>query len=415
MTLTEVIERRLAQGEAAARVVYVDLLDEVDDIDELYQAYMSLRDTEQTLLAQQRPLTTATLKHYVRLVHDAIRSTDEAHDAFGKDANGNVVPNKKTAVMKYLDDVRMFEVQLIAARMIKTVHKVQYGTLSIPSWPALSGLKLYKYKTFPERMSMLIQSLKEWKSICKALFFDQVPMEVRLALQPEVEAKKKGANHSLNGNRDIQLKFAKQHMPKDNTTAPGADGDDDGHDHDHEHDDDDDEEEADNEITPARGTKRTRVAVNLGSRSRRGKVSTAARPTQPAVNTGGPIQPTTPAASAPAFSATVGPALSSSGASFVPINTSGPSNLATPTPVNDGGREQADFLAGPVFLDDGASTQGALSTAPVGRYTLGETFNPVAQSGNQEPQTFGPYTNAWRPIYPPDPYFPTQQRQSPSP
>lgn len=414
MTLTEDSKRRLAQGEAAAPGAYIDLLDEVDDVDELFQAYMSLRD-KKIPAAQQTPLTTATLKHYVRLVHDAIRSTDEAQDAFSKDDNGNVIPNKKTAVMKYLDDVRMYEVQLIAARTIKTVHKVHNGTLMIPSWPALNGLKLCKYKTFDERMAKLIQSLKLWKSICKALFFDQVPMEVRLALQPEAEAKKKGSNSALNSNRDVQLKFAKKHMPKDDKPAtPGAE-DDAEDDNEDDHEDEDEAEEADDELTPARGTKRPRVAISLTSGPRRGKISTPSRSTQPADSTGGPIQPSTPTASAPAFKPTSGSGQPSSGIAFVPINAGGPSQPATPASVSDDGQEQANLFAGPPFLDYGALAQGAFFTEPMGKDKLCETSKPtLAHSGNQGPQMAGSYINEWPPAYSPGQYIPAQQFQSPS-
>lgn len=459
-----VVKDRLAQGEEAAPGEFIDLLDDVDEVDQLFEAYLSLRDQEHAPEENPAPLTTEVMKSYVRLIYDAIGSTDEAEDAFNVGADGQL---KKTGAMKYVDELKMLEVQLVGARLVKTVHKVQSGTLSIPSWPILTALKLHKFKTFPARMDRVIEALKVRKSICKAMFFDELSMLQRVAMQPDEEANKKGTNATGNIQRDHQLQFARDNMPKDGkpgTATPGRGDGKLGQEADHK--------ETDEEMAPPK-SKRVRrtpadVAVTINPVSQRAKkkptaagsagsaeqsmdTDSAIQPAGPAaqapVNNGGPSQPT--ASRKPTFNNTGG-----NGTAFTPINagrsrhsglssasapTNGggsgqtapstpsivtkadiPSQPATPTPVKPRGSKQGNnnLFVAPAIVNQNAQMQASLAAGPMGKGELLDTLKypgplgrPMAPYGDQRPQTAGPGVNELPPAYTPGIYYLPQQPQ----
>lgn len=461
MSLTTVAKQRLKQGQKVAEGEYIDLLDGVNEIEKLFDAYISLRDDEYVPDEKPAPLTTQVFKDYVRRIHDAIRSTDEAVDAF-KTAKDGTLLNEKTPAMNYVDSVDMFGLQLVAGKLVKTVHKVQSGTVSIPSWPLLTGLKLHKFKTFRERMDKVLEALTTRKFICKALFMDEVPMMTRISMQPEEEAKKKGTNKVTNTKRSGQVLYAKENMPKDgepDTTRPGTGDGDEG--------DEADDEDTDKDMAPPPTKKRARgtrtpasVAVTINPGGRRSKKPTAARSAQTTDNTAS-IQPATPAASTPTqagSSSEHAPSSAANGSnatittSFTPINagpsnqragagtsafnntggsvdtaastpsspmqTDGPSQSATPDSVTSRVPKQNNFVAFPVRVDHRPAMQVALSALPMGKGELydaqkfsGPLGKPRVQYGNQIPQTARPGVKELPPAYSRGPYTLPQQPQ----
>lgn len=496
---TAVVKDRLAQGDKAAPGEFIDLLDSVDEVEQLFEAYLSLRDEEHAPEEKPAPLTTEVMKSYVRLIYDAIGSTDEAEDAFNAGADGQL---KKTGAMKYVDELKMLEVQLVGARLVKTVHKVQSGTLSIPSWPILTALKLHKFKTFPDRMARVIEALKVRKSICKAMFFDELSMLQRVSMQPDEEANKKGTNATGNIQRDHQLQFARDNMPKDGKPGTATSRRGDG-----ELEKGADDDEMDECMAPPK-SKRVRrtpadVAVtinpvsqrakkkltaagsagsadsaeqatdtvsatqpagpaaqastNIGNSTQSSNVASSAsiQPASPAapapVNNGGPSQPT--ASREPTFNNTGG-----NGTAFTPINASRSrqgalSSASTPTNIgafeqpakprasasnNAGGRSQPatpipekaldsqhgnnNLFAGPALVNQNAQMQAALAAGPLGKGELIDTLKypgplgrPMAQHGNQIPQTSGPGINERPPAYTRGHYsFPQEPQQAQS-
>lgn len=304
MTSRAEVKQRVARGQQAAPGTFIDLLDDADGLDQLFHTYLSLQNGTYDPGEMAGVLTDDEFKRNVRLVHDAIRSTAEAEDAFKKDKNGRLV---KTPVMRYIDGVGMFEIQLVAGKLVKTVHGVQRGELLVPSWPTTSGLKLHNFGGFQQRMDSVIRSLKTRKAICKALFFEEVTMAKRVSMQPSEESDKKGQNTKTNQNRDEQLVFARKNMPKGKKpgTAATGTGAGDGGDDD---DDDNDDENASKESPPVRPAKRPRRAaagdaVTLASSLQRRADCVAARLALPAVDTPGSAQPDTqpdtPSASVP--------------------------------------------------------------------------------------------------------------------
>lgn len=475
---TAVVKDRLAQGDEAAPGEFIDLLDGVDEVEQLFEAYLSLRDQEHAPEEKPAPLTTEVMKSYVRLIYDAIRSTDEAEDAFNPGADGQL---KKTGAMKYVDELNMLEVQLVGARLVKTVHKVQSGTLSIPSWPILTALKLHKFKTFPARMDRVIEALKVRKSICKAMFFDELSMLQRVAMQPDEEANKKGTNATGNIHRDHQLQFARDNMPKKGkpaTATPGRGGGELGQE---ANDDDMDEDMAPPKSkrvrrTPAdvavtinpvsqRAKKKLTAAGSAGSAEQATDTDSATQPAYPAaqasINTGNSTQPSNTAGSAciqPASPAT--PAHANHGgpsqptASREPINAGrsrqsglssasaptntgafkqpakprasasnnagGPSQPATPIPVKALASQHGNnnLFAGPALVDQNAQMLAALAAGPMGKGELLDTLKypgplgrPMAQYGDQRPQTAGPGVNELPPAYTPGIFYLPQQPQ----
>lgn len=305
MTSRAEVKQRVARGQQAAPGTFVDLLDDADGLDQLFHTYLSLQNGTYDPGEIAGILTDDEFKRNVRLVHDAIRSTAEAEDAFKKDKNGRLV---KTPVMRYIDGVGMFEIQLVAGKLVKTVHGVQRGELLVPSWPTTSGLKLHNFGGFQQRMDSVIQSLKTRKAICKALFFEEVTMAKRVSMQPSEESDKKGQNTKTNQNRDEQLVFARKNMPKGKKPGTAATGTGAGDDDDDDDDDEDDDDNAGKESPPVRPAKRPRRAaagdaVTLASSLQRRADCVAARLALPAVNTPGSAQPDTqpdtPSASAP--------------------------------------------------------------------------------------------------------------------
>lgn len=339
------VKQRIARGQQAAPGTFVDLLDDAAGLDQLFQAYLSLQNTSYDAGTTAGVLTNDEFKRNVQLVHDAIRSTTEAEDAFKKDKNGRLV---KTPVMRYIDAVGMFEVQLAAGKLVKTVHGVQRGELLVPSWPTTSGLKLHRFGGFQERMDRVIQSLRTRKAICKALFFEEVTMAKRVAMQPSEESDKKGLNTKSNQNRDEQLVFARKNMPKGKksgtatTGTGGGDGDGDGG-------DDDDDENASKESTPVRPAKRPRRAaagdaVTLASSLQRRADTLAARLALPAVDTTASAQPDTqpdtPSASTPTNAGglsqpglALAPAPAPAAPTPTPVPTPAPTPAAAPAPA----------------------------------------------------------------------------------
>lgn len=487
-----VVKDRLAQGDEAAPGEFIDLLDGVDEVEQLFEAYLSLRDQEHAPEEKPAPLTTEVMKSYVRLIYDAIGSTDEAEDAFNMGMDGQL---KKTGAMKYVDELKMLEVQLVGARLVKTVHKVQSGTLSIPSWPILTALKLHKFKTFPARMDRVIEALKVRKSICKAMFFDELSMLQRVAMQPDEEANKKGTNATGNIQRDHQLQFARDNMPKDGkpgtATSRRGDGelkkeaDDDGMDEDMAPPKSkrvrrtpadvavtinpvsqrakkkltaagsagsaEQATDTDSAIQPAGPA--AQASINIGNSTQSSNIAGSAsiQPASPAapapINNSGPSQPT--ASREPTFNNTGG-----NGTVFTPINagrsrqsglssasapTNGggsgqtapstpsiftkadvPSEPATTTPVKGRGSKQGNnnLFVAPAIVNQNAQMQAALAAGPMGKGELLDTLKypgplgrPMAQYGDQRPQTAALGVNELPPAYTPGIYYLPQQPQ----
>lgn len=462
MSLTTVVKQRRIRGQKAAEGQYIDLLDDVDDIERLLEAYLSLRDEEHTPGEKPDPLTTEVFKDYVRRIHDAIRSTDEAVDAFNTAKDGTL---RKSPVMNYVDSVGMFEAQLIAGKLVKTVHRVQSGTISLPSWPVLTGLKLHMYKTFEDRMDKVLRTLETRKAVCKALFFEEVSMVKRVSMQPEEEAGKKGSNKTSNTKRSNQVVFAKDNMPKDeeaDTATPGTGDREEGADH----------ENTDKDMAPpptkkTRRAPRTRTpaseAVTINPGARRGKKPTATPSAEEDIDDSASIQPDTPAASTPsntgagsssqpAFSSAAQPS-HNTGISFTPINAGpsnqrasaaasasnntgrpvntapsapsspmqidGPNQSATPGAVRYGVPKQTDVIACPVVVDHGPAMQAAIAALPRGK---GELYDPnkfpgalgksLVKYGGQRSRAAGPSVNELPPAYSPGPYSLPQQPQN---
>ncbi|KAK2603213.1 hypothetical protein N8I77_009687 [Diaporthe amygdali] len=219
----KLMRERLATAKCAAQGSWMPLVNRVDEVDQLYDAYLTLKDEAVPDDASLGDLTDAQLQHYVRLLHDAIKSTHQAEDAWNK--NG-----KPSTAMKHINQLNMFEIQIVAARLVKAVHRVQRGKLSIPSWGLLSSLRLAKKDSFDDRMSDAITSLTRSKSLCKNLFTGQLTWETRIAMQAAEEAVKKVENDKLNGQRNDEVKFAKKNMPGRKRDAATAEVDNDEND-----------------------------------------------------------------------------------------------------------------------------------------------------------------------------------------
>lgn len=399
-------KQRLKQGQKVAEGEYIDLLDGVNEIEKLFDAYISLRDDEYVPDEKPAPLTTEVFKDYVRRIHDAIRSTDEAVDAFKTAKDGSLL-GSKTPAMIYVDSVDMFGVQLVAGRLVKTVHNVQSGTVSIPSWPLLTGLKLHKFKTFRERMDKVLEALTTRKFICKALFMDEVPMMTRISMQPEEEAKKKGTNKVTNTKRSGQVLYAKENMPKDgepDTNTPGTGDGDEG--------EEADDEDTEKDMAPPPPKKRARytrtpasVAVTINPGGRRGEKPTASRSAQPSNATIGssftPINASPSnqraGAGASASNNTGQPVNTTESTPPSPMQTDGPSQPATPDPVTSRVPKQNNVIAFPVGIDHGPALQTALAGTPTGQSKLcggskfpGSLGKPATQYGNEWPPAYSP-------------------------
>lgn len=424
MSLTAVVEQRLEQGRTTAAGPYIELVD-LDEVDQLNDAYLSLNDRKYGPEEQPPPLTSEEFKRYVRLAHDAIRSTDEAIDAFKEAKDGSM---GKSSAMNYIDGLKMFEIQLIAGKLVKAVHKIHSGTVTTPSWPMITALKFHKYQTFTDRMDKVIVALRTWKSLGKALFLDMVSMEKRLAMQPEEETKKKGLNKSNNGNRDVQLQFARSNMPKAEKPATAANND-------------DDEDYANNDGSPAPTTKKRRrgtadaVTINPGARrgNTRGKKKQPTVPAAPvSTNPSESIQSASSTASA-SYNTAAGPSSSATGAAFTPINrpsfsqpaeslvpapnagspvgaapsTSSvdvnigdPSQPGTPAAPSSDGSSQPTIFACHASADQQAALELHLSDVQAASKGLDDKLKfprplrkPTPQDGNQVPQMDGPSAN----------------------
>ncbi|KAG6356384.1 hypothetical protein INS49_015772 [Diaporthe citri] len=437
MSLTTIVKDRIAQGEKAPKGTYIHLVGKKDDVRELWEAYLSIQDEMYTPEEDQGEITEEQYAHYVRLVHDAIRSTDKADDAFQKDINGKVL-KKQTAMMDFIDSVGMLEIQLIAGKLVTAVHNVQSGKMSVPGWPMLAGLRLHMFKTFRERMEKVIEVLTLWKAMCKDLFYTEMTWEKRIAMQPQEEADKKATNARLNLQRKHQKEKAKK-IIEENKKREAAELESDSGDNDNA--DNDNQRDASNEATPVLpmpGNKRAKRIkpdqfINITTRARRGKKSKAAgsaeqatdtdpasQPADPAAqastNTDGSPQPASPTASepangddssqiavspAPASNNTGGSTQPSSGTAFVPINagrSSQRSLSSTPAPKKTGGsNETNNIFAGPALVDHGPALQAALTAAPKGQGELYDTSKfpgplgkPMAQHGNERPPAYSP-------------------------
>jgi hypothetical protein len=155
MSLTPVVKQRLAQGQTAAGGAYVELID-MDEVERLTDAYLTLNDGKHVPEQQPPPLTPQDFKRYVRLVHDALKSTDLANDAFKVNKDGITC---KTPPMNYIDALKMFEIQLVAGNLVKTVHGAQSGTIRTPSWLLVNGVKFHKYSSKHHLSPLLSRAL----------------------------------------------------------------------------------------------------------------------------------------------------------------------------------------------------------------------------------------------------------------
>lgn len=452
MSLTTVVKERIAQGEKAPKGTYIHLVGKKGDVKELWEAYLSIQDEMYTPDEDQGELTEEQYAHYVRLVHDAIRSTDKADDAFQKGLDGKAL-EKQTAMMDFIDSLGMLEIQLVAGKLVTAVHNVQSGKMSVPGWPMLAGLRLHMFKTFRERMEKVLEVLTRWKAMCKDLFYTEMTWEKRIAMQPQEEADKKATNARLNQQRKNQKEEAKKIVEENKKREAAAlESDNEGNDN---------QKDASNEATPAPTKPATKRAKRIQpeefisiSRPRRGKKAKASgsaeqaadaddtsQPADPAaqestnndgsiqpsdatasatIDTGDPIQPASPAdpepangddssqlavSPAPASNNAGGSTQPSTGTAFVPINAGRSSQRSlpsTPAPKKSGGPNQSnDFFVGPALVDHGPALQAALTAAPKGQ---GEVFDtskfpgplakPTAHYGNERPPAYspGPYT-----------------------
>lgn len=131
---------RLVQGLEAG--VYTELID-IDEVEGLNDAYLAIQDTRFPPKQPPTPLTSEEFKHYVRLVYNAIKSIDAARDAYAKDKDGKVTG--KTFAKEYLDSINMFEIQLVAAKLVKAVHRAQAGIITLPVWTDIPGVGYSRY------------------------------------------------------------------------------------------------------------------------------------------------------------------------------------------------------------------------------------------------------------------------------
>lgn len=466
MSLTTVVKERIAQGETAPAGTYIHLVGKKDDVKDLWEAYLSIQDEMYTPEEDQGELTEEQYAHYVRLVHDAIRSTDKADDAFQKDIDGNVL-EKQTAMMDFIDSVGMLEIQLIAGKLVTAVHNVQSGKMSVPGWPMLAGLRLHMFKTFRERMEKVIEVLTLWKAMCKDLFYTEMTWEKRIAMQPEEEADKKATNAGLNRKRKLEKNKAKK-VIEENKKREAAALESNNEDNDNEGNDNDDQKDGSNEATPASskpGNKRAKRIkpdqfIAITSRARRGKKTKAAGSDEQATDThatsqaaglaaeastnsngspqpsgaaastttsgGGPIQSASPTASvpvngddssqlavspAPASNHTGGSTQPSSGTTFVPINAGRSSQRSlpsTPAPKKTGGLDQTNnIFAGAALVDHGPALRAALTAAPKGQGELIDTSKFPGPLGKPVAQ----YGNERPPAYSPRQYSLPQKPQ----
>lgn len=446
------VKERIKQGEKAPAGTYIHLVGKKDDVKELWEAYLSIQDEMYTPEEDQGELTEEQYAHYVRLVHDAIRSTDKAGDAFQKGIDDKA-PKKQTAMMDFIDSVGMLEVQLIAGKLVTAVHNVQSGKMSVPGWPMLAGLRLHMFKTFQERMDKVIEVLTLWKAMCKDLFYTEMTWEKRIAMQPQEEADKKATNARLNLQRKHDKEKAKKLIEENKKREAAAIESD--------NEDNDNQKDASTEATPApakpvnKRAKRIKPDqfIAITTRARRDKKAKAAgsaeqandtdpdpdaasQPadatarestntdgsTQPSdttasatINTGGPIEPASPTgpepvngddssqlavSPAPASNNAGGSTQPSSGTAFMPINASRSSERSlpsTPTPQKTGGSNQTNnIFAGPALVNDDPAWQAAL-TAAKGQRELYNSFKfpgplgkPMAHYGNERPPAYSP-------------------------
>lgn len=456
MSLTTEVKHRIVQGEQAAAGTYIPLIGNKDEAFKLWEAYLSIQDDKYTPEEKPGELTEEQYQSYVRRIHDAVRSTDRAYDAFQTDIHGNTITQQdkqgntvktQTGMMNFLDSIKMFELQLVAGKLVTTIHNVQAGRLSIPGWPMLAGLGLHKYKTFPDRMDAAIETLTLWKACCKDLFYTEMTWDKRLAMQPKEEGNKKAANANLNLGRKIakeEAKKLKEENKKRQAAALGTD----------QEDNDDNQNDASKEATPAptksapaRKRQRTKPTdfITISARDRLGKKATAESSAEPAANAHDATQPVDPPAQAPintggtneavvdAASIAVNsggspqpaasptPAPNSNGRStqpsygtaFVPINAGGPHQRtlpSVPASNNTGSPKQrapstpsanmktatlkqtTDVFAGPAMVDHGPAIQAALAAGPMVQREFDDTSKfagplgkPTAQYGNQGP------------------------------
>lgn len=456
MSLTAEVKHRIVQGEQAAAGTYIPLIGNKGEASKLWEAYLSIQDDKFTPEEKPGELTEEQYQSYVRRIHDAVRSTDRAYDAFQTDIHGNTITQQdkqgnavktQTGMMNFLDSIKMFELQLVAGKLVTTIHNVQAGKLSIPGWPMLAGLGVHKYKTFPDRMDAAIETLTLWKACCKDLFYTEMTWDKRLAMQPKEEGNKKAANANLNLGRKIakeEAKKLKEENKKRQAAALGTDEED----NDNQNDASKEATPAPTKSAPARKRQRTKPTdfITISARDRLGKKATAESSAEPVAKADDATQPVDPPAQAPintdvANEAVVVPAVSmagnsggstqpaasptpapntngrstqpSHGTTFVPINARR-SHQSTPSSVpasnNTGSPKQrapstpsstmktatlkqtTDVFAGPAMVDHGPAIQAALAAEPMVQSEFDDTSKfagplgkPTAQYGNQGP------------------------------
>jgi hypothetical protein len=135
-----VVKQRLEEGRTAGP--YTELID-LHEVEQLANVYLTMNDGEPDTSPPPESLTSQQFKHYVRLVYEAIKSTDMAVDAFNIEDRDT----HKSTPMKYIDSLNMFEIQLVAGKLVKTVHRLQGGTITTPSWLVVSSMKFHKYSS----------------------------------------------------------------------------------------------------------------------------------------------------------------------------------------------------------------------------------------------------------------------------
>ncbi|KAI3393018.1 hypothetical protein diail_4897 [Diaporthe ilicicola] len=224
MNNKDLAKSRLASGKRAAPGSYVPLINTADEVDQLLDGYLELQDETVPTNVIPNALTAQSFQDHVRRVHDAVKSTATAEDAFQRNTGGGQAAGRQpTSAMKFINGLNTFEIQLVAGLLVKTVYSMQAGRLGIPAWQCLSALKYEKFDTVEQRMAAVLTSLQGSKALCKNIFFSHLTWEKRVSMQPAAEAKTKGSNSILNAKRDGLLSFAKRNMPENDDEPSSGD------------------------------------------------------------------------------------------------------------------------------------------------------------------------------------------------
>lgn len=114
--------------------------------------------------------------------------------------------------MKFINELKPFEVQLACWSLEECIEGVQRGIGFMPSWPTVKKPTVAEYDTFDERFNDVVCALRKYKALCKNIFDDCITFRGRLARNPVVESKTKKDNGNTNAKRNLQVRFANDNM-----------------------------------------------------------------------------------------------------------------------------------------------------------------------------------------------------------